>query len=332
MRVESKITSVSWIPLESVSGLGKRLFQLGVSHYDPPPPDRLEDVEALRAALRFRFANILEAWADFDGDVPVAYGRRGGLLMGSSTAQLGPVAVTVKGLGLPSLSPEPEVGDGWIRFRQTAGGRTGFPLPRRLSAAPFLRLQAPIVWTTLELTLFGDGSAHGEMSGASAFPRHWVYDAADTLTVKSGITDWAGWLAQPSWHQTPWGDQDAVAVVTPAESGLEREISNAMLDGRHSAVIRRVARGQIVMADGQPGSSVALILDGLFAVMTHDEVIAEIGPGVVIGEGAPLGSGLRSATVVAKTPGRLAEVPAAELDHHALRDLADQHDRANHPD
>jgi hypothetical protein len=332
MRVESKITSVSWIPMESVSGLGKQFFQLGVSHYDPPPPDRLESIDALRASDRFRFANVLEAWADFDDATPVAHGHRGGLVMGSSTAQFGPVSLRVKGLELPTLSPEPEVGDGWLRFRQTVGGRTGFPLPRRLSTVPFLRLQAPVVWTTLELTLFADTSAHGEMSGASPFPRHWVFDAEDALTAKSGIADWGQWLAQPSWRQTPWGDQDTVALVTDAESSLERQISSAIMDGRHPPVIRRVPVGEIVMAEGRPGATVALILDGLFAVMTHDEEIAEIGPGVVIGEGAALESGLRSATVVAKTPGRLAEIRADELDPDSLRDLADQHYRANHPD
>ena len=36
MRVESKISSVSWIPSEFVSGLGRQFFQLGVSHYDTP--------------------------------------------------------------------------------------------------------------------------------------------------------------------------------------------------------------------------------------------------------------------------------------------------------
>lgn len=170
------------------------------------------------------------------------------------------------------------------------------------------------------------------MSGASPFPRHWVYDADDALTSKSGIADWAEWLAQPSWRQTPWGDQDSVAVVSEAESSLERELSTAIMDARQPPVIRRVPAGEIVMAEGRPGATVALILDGLFTVMTHDEEIAEIGPGVVIGEGAALESGLRGATIVARTPGRLAEVPAAQLDPDALRDLADQHYHANHPD
>ena len=197
MRVESKITSVSWIPI----GVCERprvkpVHPANVSHYDPPPPNQLERLDALRTTDRFRFANVVEAWVEFAGDVPVAHGARGGLLMGSSTGHFGPISLTVKGIEMPTIRPEADVGDSWVRVRQTAGGRTAFPLPRRRSTPPFVRVQSPIVWTTLELTLHADGSARGMMSGASAFPRHWVYDAEDTLTVKSGTADSANWLAQ----------------------------------------------------------------------------------------------------------------------------------------
>ena len=37
-------------------------FEVGVAHYDEPPPEVLEDLDALREADRFRFANRLNAW------------------------------------------------------------------------------------------------------------------------------------------------------------------------------------------------------------------------------------------------------------------------------
>ena len=46
-----------------MEGAGTELaFRLGVAHYDPPPPETLEDLGALQAADRFRFANELRAW------------------------------------------------------------------------------------------------------------------------------------------------------------------------------------------------------------------------------------------------------------------------------
>ena len=65
MRIESSVTSISWIPSEAVTGLATKVsFESGVTHYDQPPPDVIEDLEALRVADRFRFANELKGWVE----------------------------------------------------------------------------------------------------------------------------------------------------------------------------------------------------------------------------------------------------------------------------
>ena len=69
MRVESSVTSVSWIPSEAVTGaVLKGTFDAGITSYDDPPPDAIDDLEAWRAAGRFRFANHLAAWAQIQKD------------------------------------------------------------------------------------------------------------------------------------------------------------------------------------------------------------------------------------------------------------------------
>ncbi|MGN6174671.1 MAG: hypothetical protein ACTHPS_17260, partial [Streptosporangiaceae bacterium] len=67
MRYESSVTSLSWIPSEAVTGGARVAFDSGVTHYDDPPPAQIDDLEALRAADRFRFATVLRAWIDVDG-------------------------------------------------------------------------------------------------------------------------------------------------------------------------------------------------------------------------------------------------------------------------
>ena len=42
-RIESSVTSVSWIPRDAITGLTKLPFDLGVAHYDLPPPDVMTD-------------------------------------------------------------------------------------------------------------------------------------------------------------------------------------------------------------------------------------------------------------------------------------------------
>jgi len=53
MRITHAVTSVSWIPSEAVTGAAfKQPFEIGLAHYDAPPPDAIEDLEAFIAAER----------------------------------------------------------------------------------------------------------------------------------------------------------------------------------------------------------------------------------------------------------------------------------------
>ena len=70
-RVEGSVTSISWIPSEAVEGAFKAGFKLRVSSYDQAPPDDLGSeigatLDELVANDRFRFANHLSAFAEFD--------------------------------------------------------------------------------------------------------------------------------------------------------------------------------------------------------------------------------------------------------------------------
>jgi hypothetical protein len=57
MRIESSVLSVSWIPSAAVTGLPKQAFEVGITHYDEPPPDvvsSLNQLEELRGAVPVR--------------------------------------------------------------------------------------------------------------------------------------------------------------------------------------------------------------------------------------------------------------------------------------
>ena len=132
MRYESSVTAISWIPSEAISGMPRLPFELGIGHYDEPPPDRLEegDLERLRDKDRFREANHLKAWIEVEDKAIVGYGHEGGGLVGSTTFRLG-FKVVVPGVAFDVLRPEPEVRSNSVRFVQTVGGRAGFPAAPR---------------------------------------------------------------------------------------------------------------------------------------------------------------------------------------------------------
>jgi hypothetical protein len=313
----------------------KATFATGLSHYDAPPPAQLQidesagdhshSVEALRDADAFRFGNVLSAWAEFDGDTPVRYGQDGGTVMGSTTVRFGPLDATFAAVAMPELRPDPEIGAGYVTFTQTTGGRTALPLPRRISRPPFVRLQPPLVWTTLRLTLFADGHSSMKLSGASPFPRHWVYDADGALALKAGVADWRAWVGQESWTSTPWGNEDSPVLVAAAETALERELGTLLMHGAQAPKIRTFRPGDVLAEQGDPGDSLFLVLDGMVDVSVDGSPLGDLGPGAVLGERAILESSPRTATVTAITPVRVAEAPAHSVDIAALRELSQGH-------
>jgi cyclic nucleotide-binding protein len=328
MRHESRVTSLSWIPSEAVTGSTRVAFDAGFTHYDDPPPEVLDDLEALREAGAFRFANELRAWIDVDsGGRITGSGYTGHGLMGATTVRLGSLSCTFQPVALPDLRQPPEPGDGWVRFQQTTGGRTGLPAPRRVRRRPFVQWQAPLVWTTLSLTLHADGRAKYEVTGASQFPRHWIYDGAGRLSHKSGLTDFRDWYERSFGRHSPWGDEDSPALITAVETALERTLSLRLMRGGAKPTIRRLQAGEVLARQGEPGTEIFLILDGVVRVDHHGEHLAEYGPGALLGERAHLETGSRTATLVALTPCRIAAASPDQLDRSALAELAGGHRR-----
>ncbi|HMD46395.1 MAG TPA: cyclic nucleotide-binding domain-containing protein [Acidimicrobiales bacterium] len=328
MRYESSVTSLSWIPSEAISGMATRVpFDVGVAHYDDPPPEMVEDLELLRKQDRFRFANELRAWIEVDDGVIVDYGQSGGGLIGSTTLRLGGRSATFQAVALPDRRPPPEATRDAVSFVQTAGGRTGVPAPRRVRRAPFLQLSAPLAWTTLELTMRADGSSSHRLAGASPFPRHWVYGADGRLTAKSGLIDYTTWYRRAFGKYSPWGERDSPALTTEVESALERQLSVHVMRGGAKPKIRRVKKGQVVVEQGEAGRDLFLILDGVVRIEVDGERMAEYGPGSLHGERAALEGGHRTATVRAVTSCTLAVAAATDIDPGALAELSAGHRR-----
>ena len=332
MRIEHSVTSISWIPSTSMKGLGGIAVKAGVAHDDPPPPDSLgPDVEAslreLIAEDRLRFANHLRAAIEVadDGTITGAEYLAGGRI-GSTTLRVG-TDLTFAAVSMPDRQAEAEYGDGWVRFIQTAGGRTGVPMPRPVSQPPFVQYRAPLAWSTLELTIFADGRSEYRLTGASKFPRHWVYDSSGALVAKTGLIDMKEWAGTAFGKHTPWGEEDSPAFVTAIETALERELANVVMRDAARPKIRTIRTGDVLTRQGDPGDELFLLLDGVLVVDVDGTEWAEIGPGAVLGERALLEQGRRTSTLLARTPCRVAAVPAEQVDRDKLAELATNHRR-----
>jgi len=328
MRIESSVTSISWIPSEAITGLTAKMpFEKGVAHYDEPPPDTISDLDELRLADRFRFANELRAYIEVSNGRIVGSGYAGRGQIGSTTVKLGGRAIVFQAVPLPDLQPAPQVSETEVTFVQTAGGRTGLPAPRTVRRAPFVQFAAPLAWTTLALTIRADGSSRRQLVGASPFPRHWVYDDSGALCAKSGLVDFNTWWRRAFGRHTPWGDTDSAALTAEVETALERQLSAKMMRGGPKPEIRTFAAGTVITEQGQPGKDVYLVLDGIVRIEVDGQRIAEYGPGSMHGERAILEQGVRTSTIRAVTACRLAVARASQFDKSALTELSRGHRR-----
>jgi hypothetical protein len=326
VRYESSVTSISWIPSEAMTGPLRLPVDLGVGHYDVPPPNQFESLEDLRDEDRFRFANHLSAFIEVEDGSVKAMGYLGGGVIGATNVNLGTRTVKIPAVAFADIQRPPEVTAEGVCFVQTAGGRTGAPLPRRISRPPFLQLTAPTAWTTLAITIGLDGRSSFDLVGASPFPRHWIYGPDRVLAQKSGVIDFAGWAAENTHDRSPWFDHDQTTPVAEAETAIEQAISAEIMGGS-KPTLRRYRPGETVLQQGAQGRELMLILDGMATVLVDGEAVAEAGPGSVLGERAALEGGTRTASIHALTPILVAVSEAVDVDSDTLETLSQMHRR-----
>jgi hypothetical protein len=330
MRFEHSVTSVSWIPSEAVTGMPRSVFDLfKVAHYDDPPPDVIDNLDGMAQSDAFRFANRLGAWIEVqDGKITSAgYAPQSGVVMGSTTVRLGIKDATFTAGVMPEIRRDPDISEESATFAQTVGGRTGLPAPRHVNHPPFVQFRAPLVWTTLALTLHADGRADYALEGASSFPRHWVFDGEGKLAAKAGLADFKEWYRHAFGKHSPWGDEDSPTLVTAVETALEREMATTIMRAGEKPSIRKVKAGHLIVEQGQLGNEVYLLLDGVVSIEVDGEPLAELGPGAILGERAVLEGGRRTGTLKALTPVRLAVATEEQLDRDALRGISTGHRR-----
>jgi hypothetical protein len=324
MRIEKSVTAITWIPSEAIEGMPKMPFEIGITHYDAPPPDQIAegDLEQLRDADRFREANQLRAWIEVDDGKIVDSGYSGGALVGSTNLKLGPKTVAFAGVTYPLIQDEPEQGPDWVKFVQSAGGRMGLPAPRRVRGKPFFQVASASAWTTLQLIIYADGTSKHKLAGASPFPRHWIYDDEGKLIEKSGEIDFERWWRESFGPNMPWGGEDSPAVVAAAESELERQLSSLVMADAKSLERRQLEEGETLVEQDEPGTALFLALDGMLDVEVDGEVVAQVGPGAILGVRAPMEGGMRTSTLRAATRCRVVVIPENVIEPSELAAIA----------
>jgi CRP-like cAMP-binding protein len=108
---------------------------------------------------------------------------------------------------------------------------------------------------------------------------------------------------------------------------VERRLSDDIMRGGARPEVRNLPEGAELTRQGAAGDGLYLVLDGIARVDVDGNPLAELGPGAVLGERALLEGGVRTSTVTAVTPLRVAVAPKEAIDLDRLRTLAESHHR-----
>jgi Cyclic nucleotide-binding domain len=314
VRFDATATAITWLPFAALDRLPAVPLELAVAHHDEPPPEVVSDLDELRRRDAFREANELHAWIKVDGDEIVDYGQTGRSVLGEGP-ELEAHQVAFAAVEFPVIQPEPEVGDGWVRFTQTAGGRIGLPAPRAVAGRAYFEIGAVSAWTTLQLLLRTDGEAEARLVASSPFPRHSLYGADRRLVDVFGSVDLR--LDEDS----PW-QRGTAAFADSVASQLERRLAESFLRNGAALARRRVPRGETLVEQGEPGHDLFVLLDGILDVEIDGEVVAQIGSGAILGERAALGDGRRTATLRAVRACRVAVIKADDISRSDLAEIS----------
>ena len=314
MPIDASATAITWLPFDALDRIRVIPIELALAHYDEPPPEVIPDLDELRRRDAFREGNELRAWIEIDGGEIVDYGQAGRSLIGDGP-EIGAQQVSFAAVEFPVIQPEPEVGDGWIRFTQTVGGRIGLPAPRPVVGRPYFHVGAVSSWTTLELLMREDGASETRLVAASPFPRHSLYAGRQLVEVFGASEFELG-------DGTPWGDEATPAFAAAVESELERKLATSILRDGVRLVRRRVARGETLVEQGKPGDDLFVLLDGVFDVEVDGEVVAQVGSGAILGERAVVGDGLRTATLRAVRSSRVAVIGSDAISRPNLFEIS----------
>ena len=119
----------------------------------------------------------------------------------------------------------------------------------------------------------------------------------------------------------------ASAIVTQVETELERQLSTQIMREGMKPAIRKLGESEALVNQGDPGTDLFLLLDGVLTVEVDGEAVAELGPGSILGERALVEGSDRTSTLRARTPVKLAVAHETDIQPESLTELATQHRR-----
>jgi CRP-like cAMP-binding protein len=88
-----------------------------------------------------------------------------------------------------------------------------------------------------------------------------------------------------------------MARMGVSEGAIENELAHRILPRGSHPKVRKVKAGRVLVREGERGKTMFVLLDGRLSLTVGGKVLAELGPGSVVGERAVVDAGLQTSTV-----------------------------------
>jgi CRP-like cAMP-binding protein len=111
-------------------------------------------------------------------------------------------------------------------------------------------------------------------------------------------------------------------VTTAAETELERQLSSLVMGDAKSLERRQLQEGETLVEQDEQGTSLFLVLDGMLDVEVEGEVVAQVGPGAILGVRASMEGGMRTSTLRAASRCRVVVIPENVIEPSELAAIA----------
>ena len=287
MRIESAVTSVTWIPSEAIEGMPKLPFELGIAHYDEPPSETLGNLDKLRDADAFREANELRAWIEAKRRPPRRPRARGPRADRRHPHPARPGTARLSCRGGPLIQREPEVAtagsgssrpraEGWVCPLPGAcvGSRSPALLRLRMDDAP----ADPVFGRPVE----------GIAGRREPVPPPLGLRPRGAARREVGDDRFREVVPRVVRREHAVGRRRHACVRHRGRDRARARPLGIRDEARRKAAEAPPRVGATLVEQGTEGDDLFVLLDGVLDVEVDGETVAEVGPGAILGERAAI--------------------------------------------
>ena len=155
----------------------------------------------------------------------------------------------------------------------------GLPAPRRVSGKPYFQVASASAWTTLQLIIYADGTSKHRLARRLAVPAALDLRRRRRPRRQERRDRLRAVVARVVRPEHAVGRGRLAGARLRRGVGLERQLSRIVMADAKVLPRHKLAKGETLIEQDEPGTNMFLILDGMLDVEVDGEIVAEVEAG-----------------------------------------------------